>query len=132
MSYLSLHIFFICLNIGFLTITDFSNTPLGGQTLPEYFNGEEPSGKFKDILQPTNSAGDGSILDGITQGAELANSMTYIMVNALTGGFIFDTINNTVLELPQTFVNGLKALLGLLLALHIFYLWSGRSTAKNT
>ena len=132
MSLLLLHVFFICINIGFFVVSGHSGEDLGGQRLPDTFDGNKPTGKFSNIKTPTNSTGDGNIFDGIKEFGEAANSSTLLMINAVTGGFIWDTIDGTVLDLPENFVIGIKSLLGILLAVQVFYWWSGRSSGKLT
>ena len=130
MSLLLLHVFFICINIGFFVVTGFSGQSLGGQPLPDNFDGTKPTGDFANIINPTNSTGDGNIFDGIYEFAEAANAATLIMINTVTGGFIWNTIDGTIIDLPENFVIGIKSLLGILLAVQIFYWWSGRSSGK--
>ena len=133
MSLLLLHVFFVCANIGFFVISDYSGQDLGGQELPAGINETGAlQGELAGLSGPTNSTGDGSILDGITEFAESASSATLVMFNAVTGGFIFDTINDTVLDLPDAFVTGIKSLIGILLGVQVFYWWSGRSHGRLT
>ena len=70
----------------------------------------------------------------ITEFTFAANQATVMIINALTFGFIIDTIDGTIpgLEMPEVFVNGLKVILGLFHALLIFYLWTGRSLQNFT
>ena len=131
MSLLLLHVFFICVNIGFFVISDFSGLQLGGQTLPPGINSTGGlEGDLAELSNPT--ADDGSPLSGIVQFAESASSATLIMFKAVTGGFIFDSIDNTVLDLPDAFVTGMQSLIGILLAVQVFYWWTGRSSPKLT
>ena len=130
MSLLLLHVFFVCINIGFFVVTGFSGENLGGQPLPDNFDGDKPTGEFANIINPINSTGDGTVFDGIYEFAEAANSATKIMINTVTGGFIWDTIDGSIIDLPENFVIGIKSLLGILLAVQIFYWWSGRSSGK--
>ena len=130
MSLLLLHVFFICLNIGFFVVTGFSGQDLGGQPLPDNFDGDNSTGDLANIKNPTNSTGNNNVFDRIYEFAEAANSATMIMFNAVTGGFIFDTIDGTIIDLPENFVIGIKSLIGILLGIQIFYWWSGRSSGK--
>ena len=88
---------------------------------------------FSNIDAPTNSTNNNPF-NAITEFTFAANEATQTVINALTFGFIIETLDGTIpgLELPRVFVDGLKVILGLFHALLIFYLWTGRSLQNFT
>ena len=131
MSLLLIYLVFLCLNIGLAVTADYTGLNLGQQPLPDLGTGEGQT--FAGIQAPTNSTNNNPF-NFITEFTFAANQATVMIINALTFGFIIDTIDGTIpgLEMPEVFVNGLKVILGLFHALLIFYLWTGRSLQNFT
>lgn len=123
MSYLLIYIFFICLNVGLATVESVADVDLGAVNLP---NTQELS---EQIQEPH---GDDGILDFLTQGVAQAGASTQLIIDALTGGFVLNVIDSAVIGLPATLTLGVRTLLLFLLAVQIYYLFSGRIMSRLT
>ncbi len=130
MSLLLIHIFFICINIGLFTVQTATSTDLGAIPYPDSMSNES-TGTLSQITNPSNST-DGTPFDFITETAFQGSRAIQIMIDAITGGFIFNVISSSIIPLPEQFVIGVKILIGFLLAIQIFYFFTGRSSTHLT
>ena len=121
MSYILIYVFFLCLNIGLATVESVVGVDLGAIDLPDTQDLSEK------IRQPQ---GDDGILDFLTQGVEQAGASAKLIIDALSGGFVLNVIDNAVIDLPDTLTTGVRALLLFLLAVQVYYLFSGRIMSK--
>ena len=131
MSLLLIYLVFICMNIGLAVVADFSDLNLGQQPLPN--TSMEEGGQYAGLSSPSNSTNN-KPFNAITEFTFAANQATQTVINALTFGYIIETIDGTIpgLQLPQVFIDGMKVVLGSFHALLIFYLWTGRSIQNFT
>lgn len=99
---------------------------LGQQVLPVYYNSTNPTNTLvANVTNPINST-TSSPFNIFTQPIQIVQSVTYFGVNALTGGFIVNTMSNLFMKMPPLLVIGIQSAIGLLLALDIIFYWTGR------
>jgi len=92
---------------------------------------DEDEGTLAQITTPTNST-DGTAFDFFTEAAFQGSLAIQIMIDAITGGFIFNVISASIVPLPDSFLTGVKILIGVLLAIQIFYFFTGRQSTHLT
>lgn len=121
MNFLVIHIFFLCINIGFGTVEYSTGFDLGS------IDNEDYSDLIDDISEPN---GDDGVLDWLTDTYAQAGASTKLIINAITGGFIIDFIDSVVPNLPDIFIIGVKSVILFMLAIQVFVLFSGRIITK--
>lgn len=112
------------------TVQTATDTDLGAISFPDSMT-DENEGTLSQITNPTNST-DGTPFDFITETAFQGSRAIQIMIDAITGGFIFNVISASIIPLPEAFVTGIQILIGILLAVQIFYFFTGRQLTHLT